>query len=75
MPLVRTVPAQAHLGDRHNLPDQLLGLLQVLLAGVSLARLLPVDGEEDELAAVLLQALRVLLEGLHRLVAPKQDKT
>ncbi len=60
------------LGDGHDRAHQLLGLLEVLLARVALPRLLPVDGEEDQLAAVLLQALGIQLQGLNGLVAPEK---
>jgi hypothetical protein len=56
--------------QRHDLAGQLGGLLDVLLGGVTLPRLLGLDGEEDELGLVLLQALRVELQRLERLVAP-----
>jgi len=54
--------------DGHNLSSDLGGLGDLLLGGVSLLGLLGVQGEEDELALVLLQALGVQLKGLNRVV-------
>ena len=53
-----------HLLHWHNLTDHLGGLLHVLLSGITLAGLLAVDGEEDQLGLILLQPLNVLLQGL-----------
>ena len=59
-----------HLLVWHDAALELSGLLALLGGGVSLPRLLGVDGEEDQLRLVLLQPLRVLLEGLDGLVPP-----
>ena len=55
----------------HDAALELRGLLALLGTGVSLPRLLGVDGEEDQFRLVLLQSLRVLLKGLDGLVPPK----
>lgn len=58
------------LRDRQNLALQLRGGLALLDGGLTLAQLaVLVDREQDQLAAVLLQALHVLLARLDRLVA------
>ena len=57
----------------HDPALELRGLLALLGGGVSLPRLLGVDGEEDQLRLVLLQPLRVLLERLNRLVPPAMN--
>ena len=57
-----------HLFNRHDLADHLGGLLHILFGSVSLAGLLGVDGEEDELGLVLLQPLYVPLQGFQGFV-------
>ena len=54
--------------DGHNLSGDLGGLGDLLLGSVSLLGLLGVQGEEDELALVLLQTLGVELQRLNTLV-------
>ena len=54
--------------DRHNLSGQLDSLGQLLSSGVSLAGLLGVQREQDQLGLVFLQALSVQLQRLHALV-------
>lgn len=74
--LLLSVADGAHGHNRLGVPDghdgaaELGGDLALLLGGLALAQLLLlVDGEEDQLAAVLLQALHVDLALLNRLVA------
>merc|ERR1719452_385236 len=54
--------------DGHDCSGQLNSLGKLLSGGISLAWLLGVQGEQDQLGLVLLQALGVQLEGLHALV-------
>merc|ERR1719232_624665 len=54
--------------DGHHFSSQLHGLGKLLGARVSLPGLLRVDGEEDQLALVLLQTLGVELQRLNTLV-------
>ena len=54
--------------DRHNLSGQLDSLGQLLSSGVSLAGLLGVEREHDQLGLVFLQALGVELQRLDTLV-------
>lgn len=57
------------LNDGLQLAAELRGGLALLLGGLALAQLaVGVDGEQDQLAAVLLQSLHVLLARLDRLV-------
>ena len=53
----------------HQLAAQLGSLLDVLLGSVALPRLLGLEGEEDQLGLVLLEALSVELKRLQGLVA------
>ena len=57
--------------DGHHFSSQLHGLGKLLGARVSLPGLLRVDGEEDQLALVLLQTLGVELQRLNTLVPDK----
>merc|ERR1719452_355971 len=57
-----------HRLDGHDSTGQLDSLGKLLSSGISLAWLLGVQGEQDQLGLVLLQALGVQLEGLHALV-------
>ena len=57
--------------DRHHFSSQLHGLGELLGARVSLPGLLRVDGEEDQLALVLLQTLGVKLQRLNTLVSDR----
>ena len=54
--------------DGHHLSGQLDSLGQLLSGGVALAGLLGVEGEQDQLGLVFLQALAVQLQGLDALV-------
>lgn len=58
------------LADGHHGALQLRGELALLLGSLSLAHLLHTAREQDQAAAVLLQALHVHLARLHRLVTP-----
>ena len=57
-----------NLPDGQNMSGQLFGLAHLVGGGVSLPRLLRVDGEHDQLGLVLFQSLHVALKGLKRLV-------
>lgn len=58
------------LDERHDRTGELRRQFAFLLGGFTLAQLaVLVDGEEDELVLVFLQALNVLLTRLDRLVA------
>ena len=59
--------------ERQDLAADLGGHSDLLGGGVALLGLLGVEGEEDELALVLLQAGSVQLQGLHRLVSEKSN--
>ena len=58
--------------DGHHLAGQLDSLGQLLSGGVSLAGLLGVEREQDQLGLVFLQALAVQLQGLNTLVPEKE---